>query len=66
MNTIQSPSFNFQWMMCFLKTMQFSIQLCNSEIKMQSFFTCTNINDKDSRDQSYNQCKMPNIFVFSI
>jgi hypothetical protein len=25
---------------------------------MQSFFTCTKINDKDSRDQNANQCKM--------
>ena len=31
---------------------------------MYSFFTCTKINDKDSKDQNANQCKMPNILYF--
>ena len=35
-------------------------------IKMKSFFACTKINEKDSKDQNANQCKMPNIFVFAI
>jgi hypothetical protein len=31
---------------------------------MQSFFSYSKINDKDSKDQNSNQCEMPNIFVF--
>ena len=47
-------------------------QKCNFQFdsailnKIKSFFTCTKINGKESRDQNSNQCKMPNIFVFSI
>ena len=31
---------------------------------MEYFPTCTKLNDKDSKDQNANQCKMPNFLYF--
>ena len=47
-----------------LKRCNFQIQICNSEVKMQSFIVCTKLMIKNSTDKNDKQCKMPIFFLY--